>query len=78
MKKIIKILSGAFVCVPQTTCKAIKISFLLFIIATALPPEALAAGAPPKTPIDGGLSLLLAAGGVYGVKKLKDYRKKES
>jgi hypothetical protein len=25
---------------------------------------------PPATPIDGGLSLLLAAGGVYGVKKL--------
>ena len=32
-------------------------------------------GAPPATPIDGGLSLLLAAGGVYGIKKLKDSRK---
>lgn len=29
-------------------------------------------GAPPATPIDGGLSLLLAAGGLYGMKKLKD------
>jgi len=34
-----------------------------------------AQGAPPATPIDGGLSLLLAAGGVYGLKKLKDRRK---
>ncbi len=30
---------------------------------------------PPATPIDGGLSLLLAAGGIYGVKKLRDLRK---
>jgi len=30
---------------------------------------------PPATPIDGGLSLLLAAGGVYGIKKLRDSRK---
>lgn len=32
----------------------------------------LAQGAPPATPIDGGLSILLAAGGIYGIKKLKD------
>lgn len=32
-------------------------------------------GAPPATPIDGGLSLLLAAGGIYGLKKLKDHKK---
>lgn len=30
---------------------------------------------PPATPIDGGLSLLLAAGGAYGLKKLNDRRK---
>ncbi|MEQ8364381.1 MAG: hypothetical protein RH948_16015 [Cyclobacteriaceae bacterium] len=35
----------------------------------------LAQSAPPATPIDGGLSLLLVAGGAYGVKKLRDYRK---
>jgi hypothetical protein len=35
----------------------------------------LAQGAPPATPIDGGLSLLLAAGGIYGLKKLRDSRK---
>lgn len=31
--------------------------------------------APPATPIDGGLSLLLLAGGAYGVKKLYDKKK---
>ena len=35
----------------------------------------LAQGAPPATPIDGGLSLLLAAGGAYGIKKLAEKRK---
>ncbi len=35
----------------------------------------LAQGGPPATPIEGGLSLLLAAGGAYGVIKLKDRRK---
>ena len=34
-------------------------------------------GAPPATPIDGGLSALLAAGGIYAVKKLKLFGKKE-
>ena len=34
----------------------------------------LAQGAPPATPIDGGLSLLLVAGGLYGIKKLKERR----
>ncbi|REE05514.1 PID-CTERM protein-sorting domain-containing protein [Marinoscillum furvescens] len=34
--------------------------------------------APPATPIDGGLSVLLAAGGAYGLKKLNDMRKNES
>ncbi len=30
--------------------------------------------APPATPIDGGLSILLAVGGAYGIKKLRDHR----
>ncbi|MEO9489978.1 MAG: hypothetical protein ABJG37_20740 [Ekhidna sp.] len=34
-----------------------------------------AQGGPPATPIDGGLSFLLAAGGAYGAKKLMDRRK---
>lgn len=31
--------------------------------------------APPATPIDGGLSLLLLAGGAYGFKKLYDKKR---
>ncbi len=46
---------------------------LAFLILAVVP--ALAQGAPPATPIDGGLSLLLAAGGAYGFKKLRDHRK---
>lgn len=30
---------------------------------------------PPATPIDGGLSLLLAGGAAYGLKKINDHRK---
>ncbi len=30
--------------------------------------------APPATPIDGGLSLLLAAGALFGIKKIRDYK----
>jgi hypothetical protein len=47
---------------------------ILSAIFIAVTP-ALAQGAPPATPIDGGLSLLLAAGGAYGLKKLRDHRK---
>lgn len=47
------------------------ITSLLFILPV------MAQGAPPATPIDGGLSILLAAGGAYGLKKLKDSRKVE-
>ncbi len=36
-----------------------------------------AQGTPPATPIDGGLSVLLVAGGIYGAKKLRDYNRKE-
>ncbi len=39
-------------------------------MAQALPPD------NPDAPIDGGLSLLLAAGVGYGVKKVRDNRKK--
>ena len=33
---------------------------------------------PPATPIDGGLSLLLAGGAAYGLKKLSDHRKNQN
>lgn len=32
---------------------------------------------PPEAPIDGGLSLLAAAGGAYAIKKLRDKKKGE-
>jgi hypothetical protein len=47
-----------------------KISSTLLLMTVIIP--AMAQGAPPATPIDGGLSLLLAAGGIYGVKKMMD------
>lgn len=43
---------------------------ILVVVAPAL-----AQGAPPATPIDGGLTALLAAGGLYGIKKIRDLRK---
>jgi len=57
--------------------KNISIRFLLMtvtLVSAYFP--LMAQGAPPSTPIDGGLSLLLAAGGIYGVKKIRDSRKK--
>ena len=42
------------------------------IIIISLP--ALAQGGPPATPIDGGLSLLLAAGAALGIKKFRDHK----
>ncbi|REE00385.1 PID-CTERM protein-sorting domain-containing protein [Marinoscillum furvescens] len=43
---------------------------LLFVLPAMAQPSG-----PPATPIDGGLSILLAAGGAYGIKKLHDHRK---
>lgn len=34
-------------------------------------------GNPDSVPIDGGASILLAAGAAYGVKKIRDNRKKK-
>ncbi len=53
----------------------IRIAAILpVLLLTVLP--AFAQGPPPATPIDGGLTLLLAAGGAYGAKKI--YQKKKS
>lgn len=50
-------------------------------IALAAPPPPPNAGPgcwpPPCVPIDGGITLLMAAGAAYGVKKLYNSRKKE-
>lgn len=50
---------------------------LIMILCIALPMITLAQGPtdPDDTPIDGGISLLLAAGAAYGVKKYRDGRK---
>lgn len=47
-----------------------KIVLTLILFSSTL--TLFAQTAPPATPIDGGLSLLLAAGGAYGIKKLKE------
>ena len=51
----------------------------MLIAVTVLPFFAMAQdpGGGPDVPIDGGLSLLLAAGAAYGVKKYRQSRKKE-
>ena len=51
---------------------------VFLVIALSLPTFLFAGGAPggdPDAPIDGGLSLLLAAGVGYGVKKYRDIKK---
>ncbi len=52
---------------------------LVMILCLALPMMTLAQGPPDPedTPIDGGLTLLLAAGAAYGVKKYRDGRKQQ-
>jgi len=52
------------------------IKYIFVGILTITSFAALAQGAPPATPIDGGLSLLLVAGGAYGLKKIRDHRKR--
>lgn len=56
-------------------------SILVMIAAGMIPFLAMAQTNPgdnPDAPIDGGLSLLLAAGVGYGVKKYRDERNKKS
>ena len=49
---------------------------LVTLICIALPVICLAQGPddPNDVPIDGGLSLLIAAGSAYGIKKYRDYK----
>ena len=54
--------------------KLVLTVFALMVVTTAFaqgPPG------PPATPIDSGLSLLLAGGAAYGAKKINDYRRKK-
>ncbi len=50
-----------------------KLLTIVTLITIAVP--LLAQGGPPATPIDGGLSLLLAAGGAYTIKRLSNKKK---
>ena len=55
----------------------IKISLASLLVFIASISAAVAAGppSPPATPIDGGLSLLLAGGATYGIHKIRQARK---
>lgn len=53
---------------------------LMVLLCFTVPMITMAQTEPPPpedTPIDGGLTLLLAAGAAYGIKKYRDSRKKE-
>ncbi len=59
----------------------LKSIYLVLIISFFLPAITWAQGgglppAPVDTPIDGGLSILIGAGVAYGLKKVRDQRKK--
>lgn len=54
--------------------KNVQIVFsILLLVIVSLP--AIAQGTPPTTPIDGGLSVLLVTGGIYGIKKIGDFKR---
>ncbi len=52
----------------------ITLTILLLITVVAQAQPGLP-GAPSQAPIDGGLTLLAAAGGAYAIKKLRDKKK---
>lgn len=53
-----------------------KLSIFLSLMTMCSCLSVFAQSAPPATPIDGGLGLLLAGGAAYGVKKIRDQRRK--
>ena len=63
--------------------KTMKVLLITAILSLPALTQAQVAGDPPPpdgdpgAPIDGGLSLLLAAGAVYGVKKFRDGKRKQ-
>lgn len=52
-----------------------KTKYILTLVLLASATALFAQPNIPATPIDGGLSILLAAGGIYGLKKLRDSKK---
>jgi len=56
----------------MTNWNAVLVLIVILLLPTVVladPPD------PNDIPIDGGLSLLLAAGAAYGAKKYRDYKK---
>lgn len=53
------------------------LTLILSFIAELADAQPVLPGAPVQAPIDGGLALLAAAGGVYAYKKLRDKKRKE-
>ena len=51
--------------------------FLVLIMVTLVQAQPGLPSAPTQAPIDGGLSLLAAAGGAYAIKKLRDKKNSE-
>ena len=66
MKKIKGVLAGCFLCI------------ILSVVPTLVNAQPGDPGIDPDAPIDGGVSLLVAAGIGYGVKKVRDNRKKKT
>ncbi len=67
LRRVLRICSGIFLFLP--------VLLLLFVfpqVCLAPPPMP----GPPVIPIDGGISILLAAGAAYGSKKIYDSMKK--
>mgnify|MGYP003433852596 FL=1 len=62
---------------PLLTTAALSIVCFLMYVPSLLAQEPDNPGGDPDIPIDGGLSLLIAAGVAYGAKKAYDKRKKE-
>ena len=56
--------------------KAVISLSALVLLLCILPQFAMAQVSDPDTPIDGGISILVAAGVGYGIKKARDRRKK--
>lgn len=50
----------------------------VFILTSIVIAQPSMPSSPSQAPIDGGLSLLAAAGGGYAIKKLRDRRKAEA
>lgn len=63
--------------------KRTRMMLLAMMLSLAIPTLVFSQPAPPDdddvdTPFDGGISLVLAAGGILGAKKIRDNKKKNT